>query len=86
MARGTGSDDAPMFVRFVINPAAANGYEDLVSDAHLHKISPSVSVQVVSWRRVIESKRAVGRVKDQNVIPRMEQILEELERKEQEDR
>lgn len=58
----------------VINPAAANGYPDLIQDSTLLPVGRGVTVPVLSLRRVIESKEAVGRPKDLAIVPALKEL------------
>ena len=58
----------------VINPAAAKGYADLVKDSKPLPVGRGVTVSVLSLRRVIESKEAVGRPKDLAIIPALKEL------------
>ena len=73
------SDRTPVMTKhgeldIVINPAAAKGYADLVKDSKPLPVGRGVTVSVLSLRRVIESKEAVGRPKDMAIIPALKEL------------
>ncbi|MEP7008986.1 MAG: DUF6036 family nucleotidyltransferase [Acidobacteriota bacterium] len=62
-------------------PAGTTGYEDLVSGA-IQVDLEAVIVPVASLEDVIRSKRAAGRPKDLQALPTLENLLEEIRRRE----
>ena len=71
-------------VDIVINPAAAEGYPDLMRASESFLLSVGgVSVRIAKLERVIASKRASDRPKDRDALPRLEALLRRI-RKSQE--
>jgi hypothetical protein len=64
-------------IDIVINPAAAEGYPDLVRPSESFVlVVGGVEVRVANLERVIASKRASDRPKDREAVPRLEALLE----------
>lgn len=68
----------------VLNPAATEGYPDLArpSESFLLVVG-GIEIRVANLERVIASKRASGRPKDRDALPRLEALLQRLPRREQ---
>lgn len=63
-------------IDIVVNPAGAEGYEDLArpSESFVLRLG-AVDVRVATLERIIESKRASNRPKDRDALPRLEALL-----------
>ncbi len=63
----------------VINPAAADGYPDLINDSDAVDLPGGPSVFVLRLGRIIKSKRASDRPKDRAALPGLERLLSDDE-------
>lgn len=70
----------------VFEPAGTRGYDDLRQDATQVEVGPGLVVPVASLVDVIRCKQASGRPKDQAHLPLLRQTLEEIRRREAEER
>lgn len=66
-------------IDIVLNPAGANGYDDLVEGSLQLQLPGGQTAQVAALKRVIESKRAADRPKDRAMLPTLERLLREQE-------